>query len=260
MSANLTARVPRERLSSLKNPHADRRTQLVAPSAIPSVASAATAASGAARAGAVKVGTGPGAARAQVRKACPNPECSTPDIQEIDGERACISCGTIINDSNIVAEVTFGESSAGAAVVQGGFVGEGQRHARSAGPGFRWSGGHGESREITEYHGGSMLKNTNRISAGGTAWTNFFSDTGREEIRKLGSAIRVFQSIEDQAFSIYKLAAANNFIQGRRTRSVAAVCLYVACRRDKTNTILLMDLAELIQVKIIHVSHHVRIS
>ena len=144
------ARVPRERLSSLKNPHADRRVSLATPSA----AQATATSSSSLRNGASNAGTsGTGAGRAQVRRACPNPECNTPDIQEIDGERACISCGTIINDSNIVAEVTFGESSAGAAVVQGGFVGEGQRHARSVAPGFRRPGGHGESREITEYHG-----------------------------------------------------------------------------------------------------------
>ncbi len=71
---------------------------------------------------------------------------------------------------------------------------------------------------------------------------------GKEEIRKLASALRIFQSVEDQAFGIYKLAAGHNFIQGRRTRTVAAVCLYIACRRDKTNMILLMDLAEIIQV------------
>ena len=143
MSTKLAARPPRERLSSLKRPRSDRNApSFFSASASASAPTAATAATGA-------IG------RPAVRKACPNPTCSTPDIQEIDGERVCISCGTIINDSNIVAEVTFGESSAGAAVVQGGFVGEGQRHARSLGPGFRRSGGHGESREITEYHGGS---------------------------------------------------------------------------------------------------------
>lgn len=141
MSTKLAARPPRERLSSLKRPRPDRNTPSVFSSGLASASASASI-------GAI--------GRPAVRRACPNPTCSAPDIQEIDGERACISCGTIINDSNIVAEVTFGESSAGAAVVQGGFVGEGQRHARSLGPGFRRSGGHGESREVTEYHGGSM--------------------------------------------------------------------------------------------------------
>jgi len=71
---------------------------------------------------------------------------------------------------------------------------------------------------------------------------------GRDEIRKLASALHLPTSTEEQAFGIYKLAATNNFIQGRRTRTVAAVCLYVACRRVSGNTVLLMDLAEKIQV------------
>lgn len=58
----------------------------------------------------------------------------------------------MVSDSNIVSEVTFGETSTGAAVVQGGFVGEGQRHARSLGSAFRRAGG-SDSREMTESFG-----------------------------------------------------------------------------------------------------------
>jgi len=59
----------------------------------------------------------------------------------------------MLSDSNIVSEVTFGETSAGAAVVQGAFVGEGQRHAKTMGSAFRRAGGGMESREQTEYNG-----------------------------------------------------------------------------------------------------------
>ncbi len=115
----------RERLSSLKNPHLSRM-------------SAAT----------------PAAPKpASKRKACPNASCKKPNVQEIDGNRACLGCGTMITDTNIVAEVTFGETAAGAAVVQGAFVGEGQRHAKSMGSAFRRSGGGVESREQTEING-----------------------------------------------------------------------------------------------------------
>lgn len=48
---------------------------------------------------------------------------------------------------------------------------------------------------------------------------------------------------------IFKLAAANNFIQGRRTKSVAAVCLYIACRIQKdTNRIMLIDFSDVLMV------------
>lgn len=83
---------------------------------------------------------------------CPNPGCPAPHIVEEDGQKLCTGCGTVIAETNIVSEVTFGESSSGAAVVQGTFVGEGQSHTRSFGPGFQRGGGM-ESRELTEANG-----------------------------------------------------------------------------------------------------------
>lgn len=83
---------------------------------------------------------------------CPNPGCPAPHIVEDDGQKVCSGCGTVISEANIVSEVTFGESSSGAAVVQGTFVGEDQSHVRSFGPGFQ-RGGAMESREITEQNG-----------------------------------------------------------------------------------------------------------
>jgi transcription factor IIIB subunit 2 len=67
------------------------------------------------------------------RRLCPNKLCTSPKVE--DG--ICQNCGTIIDESNIVAEVQFGENSSGAAVVQGSFVGADQSVARSLGPAFR---------------------------------------------------------------------------------------------------------------------------
>lgn len=83
---------------------------------------------------------------------CPNPSCPDPNIVEDDGQKVCAGCGTVISESNIVSEVTFGEASSGAAIVQGTFVGADQSHGRSFGPGFQRGGGI-ESREITEQNG-----------------------------------------------------------------------------------------------------------
>lgn len=41
------------------------------------------------------------------------------------GNGFCISCGTVLEENTIVNEVTFGETSTGAAMVQGSFVGQG---------------------------------------------------------------------------------------------------------------------------------------
>jgi len=57
-----------------------------------------------------------------------------------------------VDDSNIVSEVQFGESSSGAAVVQGSFLGADQGTARSMGSAFIRAGG-GESREATTREG-----------------------------------------------------------------------------------------------------------
>jgi transcription factor IIIB subunit 2 len=41
------------------------------------------------------------------------------------GNGFCVKCGTVVEENTIVSEVTFGETSAGAAMVQGSYVGQG---------------------------------------------------------------------------------------------------------------------------------------
>ncbi len=84
------------------------------------------------------------------------------------GNGFCVACGTVIEENTIVNEVVFGETSSGAAMVQGSFVGLGSSeyllcittgliergyaaHARMSGPyGNR---GNSESREQTIANG-----------------------------------------------------------------------------------------------------------
>lgn len=72
--------------------------------------------------------------------ACPNTACTAPNVE--DG--VCHSCGTIVDESNIVSEVTFGENAAGAAVLQGTFIGDGKTHANTMGASFNRLGGSGD--------------------------------------------------------------------------------------------------------------------
>lgn len=72
--------------------------------------------------------------------ACPNTSCDSPNVE--DG--VCHSCGTIITESNIVSEITFGENAAGGAVLQGTFIGDGKGHANTMGPNFNRLGGGGD--------------------------------------------------------------------------------------------------------------------
>ncbi|KAJ5924712.1 hypothetical protein N7466_008899 [Penicillium verhagenii] len=155
---------------------------------------------------------------------CPNPGCPAPRIVDEDGQKLCTGCGTVIAESNIVSEVTFGESSSGAAVVQGTFVGEGQSHTRSFGPGFQRGGGM-ESREMTEANGNTC-------------------------IAQLARPLNIPESATKAAGQVFKLAVGLNFIQGRRTKTVAAVCLYIACRRQEGNTVMLIDFADILMVNV----------
>ncbi|KAF2236131.1 hypothetical protein EV356DRAFT_482712 [Viridothelium virens] len=160
------------------------------------------------------------------KNVCTNPDCANPKPVEIDGERVCETCGSIISQDNIVAEVTFGETSAGAAVVQGGYIGEGQRHAKTHGASInRKVGGGLTSREQTHQH-------------------------FQQEIARIASSLGLQQSVKDGAFNYMKLALINNFTYGRSTSTVAAVALYLACRTDKENNTLLMDLAEAVKTNV----------
>lgn len=77
---------------------------------------------------------------------------------------------------------------------------------------------------------------------------------GRRYINQLGAALTIGQSLTDSGMQIFKLAAANNFCQGRRTKSVAAVSLYIACRIQKdTNRIMLIDFSDVLMVGVSNV-------
>ncbi|KAL5113542.1 transcription factor TFIIIB subunit brf1 [Pleosporales sp. CAS-2024a] len=150
--------------------------------------------------------------------------CDSPVISTDNGNTLCLECGTVHEESAIVSEVTFGETAGGAAMVEGGFIGENQRHANSMGGTMRGLGGM-QSRDQAE-----ML--------------------GRDAIEKIGGTLNIPEGVRQQALSWYKLAMNHTFIQGRRIRTVAAVALYMAARRQKENTLMLMDLAEKIQVNV----------
>lgn len=100
--------------------------------------------------------TNPSSTTANNSRTCPNPACPEPKVEDLGDKRVCTSCGTVVSDSNIVSEVQFGETSAGAAVVQGTFVGADQSHARIQGTKFKRAGGM-ESREVAEANGLSLL-------------------------------------------------------------------------------------------------------
>ncbi|OKL60405.1 hypothetical protein UA08_04004 [Talaromyces atroroseus] len=162
-------------------------------------------------------------------QSCPNPSCPAPDIIHDDdmNMKVCRTCGSVVSEDTLVSEVSFGETSAGAAIVQGSYVGADQTHTRSSGPGFHRGGGM-ESREITEQNG-------NRY------------------IQQMALALDIPESAQKAAGQVFKLAVGLNFIQGRRTKTVAAVCLYIACRRQAGNTVMLIDLSDVLMINVFKV-------
>ncbi|SCW03886.1 LAFE_0H01200g1_1 [Lachancea fermentati] len=143
------------------------------------------------------------------------------DLSNANNDLVCKHCGVVSEDNPIVSEVTFGESSSGAAVVQGSFIGAGQSHAP-----FLSRGGSSalESREAT-------LNNAKR------------------KLRAVSHALNIPDYVTDAAGQWYKLALAFNFVQGRRSQNVIAACLYVACRKEKTHH-MLIDFSSRLQVSV----------
>ncbi|QLQ77852.1 hypothetical protein HG537_0A00990 [Torulaspora globosa] len=141
------------------------------------------------------------------------------DLSNANNDLVCKNCGVVSEDNPIVSEVTFGESSAGAAVVQGSFIGAGQAHA-SFGP-----------------HGGSSALESREATL----------NNARRKLRAVSHALNIPEYIMEAAYQWYKLALANNFVQGRRSQNVIASCLYVACRKEKTHH-MLIDFSSRLQV------------
>ncbi|KAE8452265.1 hypothetical protein EG329_000965 [Mollisiaceae sp. DMI_Dod_QoI] len=152
------------------------------------------------------------------QRVCPSKHCNSLNIE--DG--ICTDCGTIIEEVNIVAEVSFGETSAGAAVVQGTYISADQGGAASTGV-----GGRGES---------NQREKTLR--------------EGKQLMYQMQAQLNISVNAVDAGHQIFKLAANANFIQGRRLDMVAIVSLYTACRKQRPCRVMLIDFADKIQVNV----------
>ncbi|KAI1382967.1 uncharacterized protein F4822DRAFT_421722 [Hypoxylon trugodes] len=165
------------------------------------------------------------------RTPCPNPRCPNPSAPITDG--FCSACGREIDSSNIVAEVQFGETSSGAAVVHGSFVGADQGTVtRNLGSQYRrLGGGLSDAREKTIREARNMM---------------------------IGFAHQLKEippNAVDAGIQIFKLVMEENWLQGRGMDKVAPVCLYTACRREDRCKVMLIDFAELVHVNVYELGH-----
>jgi transcription factor IIIB subunit 2 len=70
-------------------------------------------------------------------------------------------------------------------------------------------------------------------------------------MNQLAQQLHIQESTVTHGVQILKLAVMNNFIQGRRTEMVCAVCLYTACRMTQPCRVMLIDFADKISVSIL---------
>ncbi|CAO3618959.1 unnamed protein product [Cunninghamella echinulata] len=130
------------------------------------------------------------------------------------GTTFCVSCGDVLEENNIVAEVTFQELSGGKTVLQGRISGGGPF-------------GHGRGKEGQEQA----------------------IDNGRQRIARLAHGLRLPERYRESAQRYYNLAVINRFTRGRKSDHVAAVCLYIVCRNEESSQ-MLIDFSDLLQTNV----------
>lgn len=94
--------------------------------------------------------------KARKQKVCPSKTCNSTRIE--DG--ICIDCGVVVEEVNIVSEVQFGETSSGAAMVQGTYISADKGGATSMGIGGRGEGGGSRAKTIEEGESKRIFKIT----------------------------------------------------------------------------------------------------
>uniref|UniRef100_A0A7E4V1A2 B-related factor 1 n=1 Tax=Panagrellus redivivus TaxID=6233 RepID=A0A7E4V1A2_PANRE len=150
------------------------------------------------------------------------PFCSSSEIDE-DPSRAdvvCMSCGSVLEESAIVSEVTFQERAGGHDIV-GQYVSRDRQQTGLVGvPGLSRT----ESREVTY-------------------------QKGRKLIQEVASQLRINQHCIETAFNFFKMSVSRNFTRGRPRSHVVAACLYMTCRLENTSH-LLLDFSDVTQVNV----------
>lgn len=134
-------------------------------------------------------------------------------------EVICTSCGRVNDGTQMVNELSFGESSSGAAMVHGSFLNADQ------GSTTRGLYGHtNNSRALT-------------------------IEKARNQMQGVAHNLRIPESTVSQAVAHYKRALQKGFVKGRKSRFVTCACLYLACRMHKTSHMLL-NFSSLLHVNI----------
>jgi len=162
------------------------------------------------------------------RLCCPNCGSTDIEIHEASGASVCIECGVVVEENAIVSSVEFVEGAGGASSMVGQFIA-----ANATKPYSRMGGMSSGSR----YHGFSRDSREATIA------------NGRRRIQDVASRLRLASHFVDTACRFFTVAVEKNFVQGRRTTHVVAACLYIACRQEKSQH-MLIDFSDALQINV----------
>jgi transcription factor IIIB subunit 2 len=161
------------------------------------------------------------------------PDCGSREIEQHDasGASICTECGVVVEENAIVSAVEFVEGAGGASSMVGQFV--------SATSSKAYTGGTGP--------GGGGLRGARFGFSRDSRETTLAN--GRRRIQEIASRLRLGSHYVDAAHRLFTIAVEKNFVQGRRTTHVVAACLYIACRQEKSQH-MLIDFSDALQVNV----------
>ncbi|KDD72637.1 hypothetical protein H632_c3093p0, partial [Helicosporidium sp. ATCC 50920] len=146
---------------------------------------------------------------------------------ETGGYTCCVQCGRVLEEGAFSNDVTFVKDAGGESAVMGQFVGDG-----------------GVARGVGRLHMGRLYAHAADSHERAQA-------KGRTEIAALVDqlGVRPREDSVEASHRLYRLALQRGFTRGRRTASVAAVCLYVICRQE-SKPFLLIDFSDRLGVNV----------
>ncbi|XP_036150414.1 transcription factor IIIB 90 kDa subunit [Monomorium pharaonis] len=137
------------------------------------------------------------------------------------GDAICIECGLVLEDSVIISQTTFEESSSGKVTVLGQFVAnDSTGGATNFGAPYYGSGK--ESRGIT-------IQNA------------------RKGITHLCLQLGLNQNCIDTSVNFYKMALNRHLTRGRKQAHNQAACVYITCRIERTEH-MLIDISDILHI------------
>lgn len=152
-------------------------------------------------------------------------ECGSTNIDEdlSRGNVYCKGCGLVLEDQQLTSSTTFEDNAFGGTTVVGHFVSSGSTGGSTNFGGNGYSNGRA-SREITV-------------------------STAERGIKLLCNQLGIAAYISDMAVTFYRQALGDNMTRGRDKNLNYAACIYMACRTERIEY-LLIDISEVLQIDV----------